>query len=222
MELASGKLADGKPYIGETSLLARRKTQVVETDGVDYGMGLMIDTRNKVTVVHHGGDLIGYHSDMFFIPEANVGGVILTNADAGPILRRAFLRRTLEVLFDGKPEADEDLKTDLERMQVSIKTERERLTVPAEKSVVDGLATSYKSPELGTVTVKKSGAKLLLDMGEYTSEAATRKNDDGTVSLYTIDPGIVGIELVVGKDTAGKRTLVIRDAQHEYVFSETK
>lgn len=222
MELASGKLPDGKPYIGETALLARRKTQIVETDGVDYGMGLMIDSRYKVTVIHHGGDLIGYHSDMFFLPEANVGGVILTNADAGPALRRAFVRRTLEVLFDGKDEAAEDAKTELERMQLSMKTERERLTLPAEKSVVDGLAATYKSPELGSITIKKNGQRLLLDFGEYTTEAATRKNDDGTYELYSVEPGLVGIELVVAKDAAGRRTLVIRDAQHEYVFSETK
>ena len=36
----------------------------------------------------------------------------------------------------------------------------------------------------------------------------------------TIDPTNDGFEFVVG-DRGGKRVLVIRDGQHEYVFSET-
>jgi hypothetical protein len=50
---------------------------------------------------------------------------------------------------------------------------------------------------------------------------ATRKNDDGTISLITIDPTNAGFEFVVG-DRAGKRALTLRDAQHEYVFNEAE
>jgi len=49
-------------------------------------------------------------------------------------------------------------------------------------------------------------------------EVGTRKNPDGTISFITIAPGVVGFEFVVGSGT--KRTLTIRDAQHEYVFEE--
>ena len=69
-------------------------------------MALIIDKRWGVTVVHHGGDLAGYHSDMMWLPEYNVGAVILTNSDTGYALRGPFLRRLVELLFDGKAEAD--------------------------------------------------------------------------------------------------------------------
>ena len=46
-------------------------------------MGLMVDTTYGIPVVHHGGDMIGYHSDMMWLPEHNVGAVILTNGDVG-------------------------------------------------------------------------------------------------------------------------------------------
>ena len=48
-----------------------------------------------------------------------------------------------------------------------------------------------------------------------------RKNEDGTQSYITIDPGIGGIELV-RDDQAAKPTLVLRDAQHEYRFVATR
>jgi len=47
---------------------------------------------------------------------------------------------------------------------------------------------------------------------------ASKKNPDGSISLITIEPGVSGSEFVVG--SGAKRTLTIRDAQHEYVFEE--
>jgi hypothetical protein len=38
--------------------------------------------------------------------------------------------------------------------------------------------------------------------------------------MITIDPTNSGFEFVVGEKT-GKRTLTLRDAQHEYVLNET-
>jgi hypothetical protein len=45
---------------------------------------------------------------------------------------------------------------------------------------------------------------------------ASRKNPDGSVSFLTTVPGGQGFEFTVG--AGEKRTLVIRDAQHEYVY----
>ena len=55
---------------------------------------------------NHGGSAFGFISDMLWLPEHDVGAVILTNDDAGGVyVRSLFRRRLLEVLFDGRPEA---------------------------------------------------------------------------------------------------------------------
>jgi hypothetical protein len=54
----------------------------------------------------------------------------------------------------------------------------------------------------------------------YTSEEATLKNPDGTTTYVAVDPGLGGVALVQGEKD-GKRVLILRDAQHEYVFTET-
>ena len=59
----------------------------------------------------------------------------------------------------------------------------------------------------------------MFDFGEFKSEVASRRNPDGSVSFLTTIPGFDGLEFVVG-GAADKRTLVFRDAQHEYTFSE--
>jgi len=66
--------------------------------------------------------------------------------------------------------------------------------------------------------VSTSGNSTIFDFGEWKSEVASRKNPDGTISFVTIAPGVSGSEFVVGSGT--KRALILRDAQHEYVFDE--
>ena len=220
MELAEGALPDGKTYVGKGPLLERRAPQVYIGKDVSYGMGLMVDTTYGVPVVHHGGDLIGYHSDMIWLPQQNVGAVILTNGDPGWILRSRFSRKLLEVLFDGRPEADAQLDAEGKRYFSSLAADRKLLVVPADKSESAKLARHYSNAALGDLDVSTSGPATVFDFGEWKSEVASRKNPDGTISFLTTVPGLVGLEFVVG--SGPKRTLTIRDAQHEYVFEEAK
>ena len=219
LELARGVLPGGKRLVSAENLLARYKPNVIVGEDVTYGMALMVDTRYGVTVVHHGGDLAGYHSDMIWLPEHGAGAVILTNADSGGYLRRPLLRRLLEVLFDGKPEAEELLRVAAVQRKAAIAKARERLVVPADPVAAAKLAPRYVSVALGEVRVLKEANTTVFDVGEWKSAVASRKNDDGTISFITIDPTLDGFEFVVA-DKDDKRRLITRDAQHEYVFIE--
>ncbi len=219
MELAKGALPGGQRYVSEDALLARQKPNVSIGEYATYGMGLMVDTEFGVHVVHHGGDLFGYHSDMFWIPEANTGGVILTNGD-GYLVRKAFIRKVLEELYDGHPEADDDVASAITEFRAQIAVERKRMALPADPALVAKLAKRYRSAALGDVVVHadaKPGATF--ELGGWKSEIATRKNDDGTVSIVTVAAGGAEVAFVVA-EREGKRALVVRDMQHEYVFVE--
>jgi CubicO group peptidase (beta-lactamase class C family) len=223
MELAEGALPSGQRYIGRDALLARRAPQVAVGTDSTYGMGLFVNRTHDVTVVHHGGDMIGFHSDMMWLPEHGVGAVVLTNADPGWFLRSVFQRKLLELLFDGKPEADERVAVQSKAWYAELAAERKRYTVPADPAAAALLATRYSHPAVGGVAVKRVGNTLRFDFGEWDSEMATRTNPDGTTSFITIVPGFTGLELVAGAGTganAGKRTLTLRDAQHQYVLVE--
>jgi hypothetical protein len=91
--------------------------------------------------------------------------------------------------------------------------------VPAAPALAAGLAKRYSSKELGELDVLTQGGVTTFDLGEWKSTVASRKNDDGSISFITIDPGTGGFEFVVG-ERAGKRVLIIRDGQHEYIFTE--
>jgi CubicO group peptidase (beta-lactamase class C family) len=219
MELARGMLPGGKRLVSAENLLARYKPNVIVGEDLTYGMALMVDTRYGIPVVHHGGDLAGYHSDMIWLPDHGIGAVILTNADSGVIIRGPLLRKLLEVAFDGKPEADDLLKVATAQRKAAIAKERERLVVPADPDAIAKLAARYTNAALGEVRILKDGKSTLFDVGEWKSTVASRKNDDGTISFITVDPTISGFEFVVA-DRDGQRRLVTRDAQHEYLFVE--
>jgi CubicO group peptidase (beta-lactamase class C family) len=221
LELARGKLPNGKVLISEANLLARRKPYVKVGAFGSYGMGLQVENRWGTPVVFHGGSMIGFKSDIMFLPEHGVGAVILTNADTGGLMLGSFRRRFLEVLFDGKPEAVEDLAKAAENFRAVQAKFRERLVAPAEKEAAGRLATRYTSPELGELGVRHQGSSTVFDLGEWRSSVASRKNDDGTISFMTIDPGVGGFEFVEGKRN-DKRTLIVREGQHEYLFTEAQ
>jgi hypothetical protein len=230
MELAKGKLPDGKRFISEEALLARRAPQIavswdrpppggVPIAGADetYGMGLQVNMELGIPYVQHGGDVVGFKSGFFFLPEHGVGGVILGNSDA--TLRRVFLRRTLELLFDGNAEAAEDLMLSAARRRSWVAEERVHLVLPADPTVVAKLAKRYTNPTLGDIVVRTDAKGTVFDFGEWKSTVASRKNDDETTTLVPIDPGVGRIDFVVS-DQAGVRRLLLRDPQHEHVFEE--
>ncbi|MEO8842810.1 MAG: serine hydrolase domain-containing protein [Kofleriaceae bacterium] len=222
MELAEGKLPNGTQYISSEALDEREKPNVALGADATYGMGLMVHTKYDVRVVDHGGDMVGYHSDVIWIPEAKVGAVVLTNGDLGPMIRDNFRRKLLEVLYGGKPEADENVASDAKNFFKSLEDARKLLAVPADPMESKKLAAHYHSDALGEILVTHTpGGKTIFDFGEFKSDIASVKNPDGTVTFSAITPGAGASDMVAGM-AGDKPTLTMRDGQHEYVFTAVK
>ena len=216
-ELAEGVLPDGRRLVSPENLLARRIRGAPMGEDQWYGMGLSEDATWGVSVIGHGGGLPGYLSDWFAIPSAQVGAVVLTNSSSGGLMLRPFLRRLLEALYDGRPEAAESLSIVAEQAEAQRAAERQRLAIPAAAADVADLARAYENPDLGPLTVERAGNAVHFRTRAWTSEVASRRNDDGTVSLITVDPSILGFGFVVGARN-GKPTLTTRDGQHVYEY----
>jgi len=220
LELTQGKLPDGRQLVSPENLLMRRSPQVQLGEDSSYGMGLITDHTYGVQVISHGGSMSGFKSNWFALPEYGVAAALLTNSDNGGMLLGPFSRRLLEVLFDGKPEAEAEITSRAASHKAQLAKDRERLVVPPDPAAVAVLAKHYSSKELGELEVTSKDGKTIFDLGEWKSTVASRKNYDGTTSFITIDPGTDGFEFVVA-EREGKRVLVIRDGQHEYTFTET-
>lgn len=220
-ELNEGKLDNGTQYVSAKNLLQRRVPNVPIGEDATYGMGLEVDNQYGVAVVHHGGSLAGYKSDIMLIPSADIGAVILTNSDDGQMLLRPFMRRLLELLYDGKPEAAGDVAAAAKRNQAEIAKERERLSVVPDAKAVAALAPAYTNVDLGPIAVTRAGNGVSFGFRTFTSAMGTKKNDDGTTSFVGLDPVLLFLPVVVGAE-AGKPSLIIRDSQHEFKFVPTR
>jgi CubicO group peptidase (beta-lactamase class C family) len=220
LELSRGKLPTGEQFVSEENLLMRRKPQISTGEDETYGMGLEVYSRWGIPIVHHGGSMFGYKSDWMIIPDASVGAVLLTDADNGGMLLYPFRRRLVEVLYDGKPEAVGDVDSAAQNYRAYMSKERQRLMVPASAGETTKLAVHYSNQALGGIRVEHQGPNTVFHFDGWQSAVASRKNDDGTISFVTIDPTRDGFAFVRAERN-GKRSLVVRDAQHEYVFTET-
>lgn len=221
MEIDRGLLPDGSRYIGEAALLQRREPQIALGVGRDYAMALMVDTSDGVTVIDHGGDMGGFHSNMMWWPEQKVGAVILTNADEGVYLRGPFKRRLMELMFDGEAQAVASAAAAAKANREAFAAYRKLIQFPADAKAIEGLAPRYRNTALGDIVVTRKDGGARFDFGAFGSTIGTQPQPDGSLAFVTIDPIAVGFPFVRA-DKEGERRLIVRDGQHEYVFAEVK
>jgi CubicO group peptidase (beta-lactamase class C family) len=219
LELGKGML-DGKRVVSEANLLARREKGVQVGPDSWYGMGLFQRVDSGVQVVTHGGTLVGYHSNWYALPESGVGMVILVNSDPGAAMLAPTLRRLLEILYDGQPEAARDVTAAVSRIAAQAKAKRERLTYPGDAAVLANLAGHYRDPTVGQITISEKDGQKWIKAGFVEGPLATRKNADGSVSIVSVGPGSIAVDALVGTQD-GKRTLAISDGQQtQYLYVE--
>lgn len=218
LELAKGRLPDGSTFVTEKNLLARRAPQVRVSEESWYGMGLWLEDVKGIRVISHGGSMFGYKSNFFFVPDLGVGGVTLTNADSGWSVANAVMRRTLELIYDGKPEAEENLLSAVREVKAYLTGEQKDWKVPPDPAEVKRLAGSYRNAALGDLAVRAGKDEVVFQFGGWKSHMATKVNPDGTTSFVSIDPGVRGFEFNAPAAKAAYTRLTLRDPQHAYEY----
>jgi CubicO group peptidase (beta-lactamase class C family) len=114
-----------KSIVDSALLQEMYKDRLVNTilnSNIKYGFALMLDdyyvaTKKDtipVTIISHGGDTYAFHADFGFIPELNVGVVVLTNSDTGPAMNHAtdLLSHYLKFTYSQKLLAPSKVETD--------------------------------------------------------------------------------------------------------------
>ena len=216
-ELLEGALPGGKRIVSKENLLARRVHNVPTGDNEWYGMGLEDDAAYGVSVIQHGGSLFGYKSNWFAVPSAGVGAVVLTNSDEGYALANAVKRRLLEVLYDGKTEAAENVTTAARQSDEYLAKLRGEITYPVPNSFDAQVVGHYSNADLGPLVIAREDGRLMWHATSLSVELATKKNADGTTSVITNSPGFIGADALL-TTREGKPAIVLNDNQHEYVW----
>ncbi|MBT2748708.1 MULTISPECIES: serine hydrolase domain-containing protein [unclassified Lysobacter] len=218
LELSGGRLPGGRRHLSESALRERWKPQIGTGRQAWYGLGLDTDASSGTPMLYHGGRLYGQRSNMVWWPEHDVGLVVLMNSSTGNVLMDALPRKLMEVVFDGQPEADSMVAAAAATEREQRETRRREWTFPAGREHAALLASRYRNELLGELRVERSQDKLHFRFDAWDMPVASRRGPDGAVEFVGAIPSPPP-PLVAGSSPSG-RTLSLRDAQNEYVFTE--
>ena len=111
-ELRSGVAPDGEQVISKATLHMTQSPEVaVAGVGISYGMGWVLEKYHGVPLVWHNGGTLGFSSDLAFLPSADFGVVILTNAADAESFTKSVREYTFELAFGLKHPAVESSST---------------------------------------------------------------------------------------------------------------
>jgi CubicO group peptidase (beta-lactamase class C family) len=216
LELGRGTLG-GKRVIGEDVLLARRAPQVKITDDEAYGLGLVVGKQYDVPFVSHTGGTGGFTARFVFLPEHDVGMVIVSNASRAGLFTGSVQRRLFELLFDGKPQARDNVQAALAREAQAQTEELALIDFTPDPAWFTGLAGAWVAPGLGRIELRLDKGKPVLDAGEWIVPVGKKTARDGTVMLIATGGLLPGLE-IVPREQAGTTVLVLDAGQHQVVF----
>jgi CubicO group peptidase (beta-lactamase class C family) len=150
-----------------------------------YALGWVLGSYGGQRLVWHSGGTLGFTALVGFMPDADLGIVILTNRSgtAGPFTY-AVQFRLLELLFDQPAAFDALLEASLAGAAAA------GTDLLAHLGVIDPAALTpylgrYANPDLGEVTLSLQEDVLTLHAGAVRSQLLPRIDDDGAVTGYT-------------------------------------
>jgi hypothetical protein len=236
MELADGVAPNGTRVVSGENLARTRAPRAAipaqpglpplfaET-GDHYALGWVTGTYHGQPIINHSGGTLGFASEVAFLPEADLGIVILTNGGAGGgPFAFAVQFRLLELLFDQPAEFDAMLGPFLEAQTTQLGEVRAHLGTVDPDAVAPYLGR-YQHPALGEVEVALRDGTLIFDAGEIRSEMRPQLDAAGHVVSYVFtDPPLAGATPVTFRQGDDGRPEVVAEVPDEggpttYVFT---
>ena len=219
LELGKGRLPNGRRIVSEKNLLMRRKPQIRILPKLFYGLGLMVRTEYGVQVIQHGGNNLGFTTGMFFLPDQDVGVIILTNRGGANALTNLAKRRLFELLFDAKSKAAPLLAFVVKQAKKGLADFTKKLNLHPDTAWLSQVTGCYRNESLGVATIAGSThGGAWLDVGEWRARIAQKKEANGPAWIVTGAP-VIGLALQPGRDH-GRKTVTLAVAQKKYVFVE--
>jgi CubicO group peptidase (beta-lactamase class C family) len=237
-QLAGGVAPDGTRVVSAENLLRTRAPRVAipappglpplaYESAQAYGLGWLVGAYKGQPLVNHSGGTFGFAAEVAFLPEADLGVVILTNdvARGGPFTS-AVQFRLLELLFDQPAEIDPLLAQFLGGGG----SEAPRFGQVDAAAVAPYLGR-YTNSALGEVELRLEGERLVLDAGEVRSALRPLVDEAGQVTAYVFaDPPLAGapapVTLRQGADGRPEVAVTVEgenpEATQTYVFTQVE
>ena len=215
----AGVTPEGERVVSEENLRETWEPQVPVSASESYGLGWFVGEYKGLDRLYHAGNTLGFTSEFAFLPEAEVGIVVLANAQQANGFTGAIVTRLFELLYDVESEAESQAAFFVEQAQTSLTQVRERLQDAVDPATVEPFLGRYSNPALGPITLEMEGGQLVLDAGEFSTNVRPLLDADGGLETYiTYGVPVTGLPVELLEDDAGQRTVVLGQGAMRYVF----
>jgi hypothetical protein len=194
-------------------------TPQVAVDAVtSYGLGWFLEDYHGLQLIHHGGNTLGFTSDLAFLPDAGLGIVVLTNARAANSFADSVRFRLFELAFDLPERAGNQAELAWANQQSELLSEAAAAR-PIEPAEAEALTGRYSNPDLGEVEVSYADGSLILDAGEFSMAFRSTEGIENASAPFVATTGLlVGMPLAVSSE-GEERALVFGEGAIEYRFN---
>jgi CubicO group peptidase (beta-lactamase class C family) len=215
--LNRGVAVDGTRVVSEANLLETWEPQVDVSATSAYGLGWFVDEYKGVPVIHHGGNTLGFTTDLAFLPDYGIGIVILSNGQLANTLTEGIRARLLELLYDQPMEYDESIAFVIEQGETAFAERQESFTELDAEAVEPYLGT-FGNETLGAATLTLEDGVLRLDVGEFAIPLQPITSDEGEIRYSMTEPPLTGtpLEFALDGDTP---TIILDIGTDVYTFT---
>jgi CubicO group peptidase (beta-lactamase class C family) len=204
-ELNRGVSPDGIRVVSLANLEETWQPQVPITAQASYGLGWVVEQYKGLRLIDHGGNTQGFTADLAFLPESNLGIVVLVNAAHSNNFNEAVRFRLLELAF-GQPKVH-DAQFVYRPKQTSLET-----APPLAELDAAGVAPylgAYHNEALGDITLRLEDGKLSLDAGEIVMELRPLAKPLGPAQYIAFDSALASLPVALGRDKDDQPTVTL-------------
>jgi CubicO group peptidase (beta-lactamase class C family) len=219
-QLADGVAPDGERVVSAENLNVTREPQIAINANTSYGLGWMITSYHGQPVITHAGNTLGFTSEFTFLPEADLGVIVLTNARASNLFNGNVTTKILQLVFEQEPLVEQELDFILEQIDQQVSDFEEKLGDTIDADAVAPYLGMYSNPVLGDAALSLDDGKLLLDVGEFVAELRPYEDPDAQFSGYLqVNAPGQGLAYRLEESIEGQPTIVFVQGAEEYTFT---
>jgi CubicO group peptidase (beta-lactamase class C family) len=217
--LNSGVTADGQQIVSPWNLGITWQPQVPVSANTSYGLGWFVDNYKGLRLLHHGGNTLGFTADLAFLPEANVGIAVLTNAQGVNFVTEAIRHRFLELLYEQEQRYDDYAQYRYEILRQYLGESANQLGTVAMATVIPYLG-HYQNEELGALQLVQADDRLLLVINALRVELRPQIDTPVDAGRYVIySPPLAGIPVQLTHNESGEPVVVLGAGVTQYTFT---
>lgn len=167
---------NGKQLISENSISQMHSPQIPcnifpwnfdEVQFSSYGLGWFIDSYRGKKQVSHAGGIDGFSSYISFLPDENMGIVILSNSNEGFFLLPASYSIYDKLLGYKNGKWNRRMKVELSKITNSIKSINKKIENSKKEGTklshpIEDYIGSFENPGYGTIKIEEEGKNLKL------------------------------------------------------------